>query len=386
MIPITIKTLDGTEIGVDLTSLAKESILRLAHARTKSKHNKLIKAITSFDIEETLSKIIIYLFGDRVTEGIGTGGWSKSASKYVDLIYGRKATNPIYESMTDTALVIEALKSFEGFVKVSQSSCEINIYDDLFKCYIKERWNFKGGDSGIWQDDREDGQFVWNHLRHTAMIVRIFGSIPELKRNLGKTAEWLQSKVLQMDGNDWQKEKIATPIAVYVAVKYFEKHGKYLSSDTIDKIRQITIDETISRYDSNLKGWHSGPFKEIALPFYSLFLLAEMPEIWLSDSILRKQMDESLKSLLGLMIHSPHGYGLPIYGMRLPDIGLSCLMLSSLLQKTTRNKVEEDSLIKLIEFVVKSIASNEAQYWANTYTWTVSYFVRDVCKVLTTGD
>ena len=380
---LTITTPDGTEIGVDLKTIVTDSLAALTKVHGDIKRRQFISWLTRLGVENTLAKIIKYLIEDRVTEEPGTGGWSKTASKYVELIYGTKAANAIYESMTDTALAVEAIKSFEHFINYSHRDYEIKTLDDSLREYLDKRWNSQKGDAGTLKSGTAGFHMERDHLRHTAMIARIFGQIPELRRNLGKTAEYLNKRILEMNANDWQGEKIATPVAVYVAIKNIEKYGKYLSLEAIDKIKQITIDETISRYDSDMKGWHSGPFKEVALSFYTLFLLAEMPEIWLSDSILRKQMEESLKSLLGLMIHSPHGYGLPVYGMSYPDIGLSCLMISALLQKPVRNRGEEDSLLKLIEFVVKGIESGEQQYWANTYSWTVSYFVRDVCKVLT---
>lgn len=386
MLPITVTTPDGMEVGVDLLTIVKDSLAALTKVHADIKQRWFISSLTRLGVENTLSNIINYLFEDRVTEGIGAGGWSKTASKYVELIYGREAANAIYESMTDTALAVEAIKSFEHFINHSHRDYEIKTLDDPLREYLDRRWNPKRGDAGTLKSGTAGFRMERDHIRHTAMIVRIFGQIPELRRNLRKTADYLSKRILEMDADDWQDEKVATPIAVYVAVRYFEKYGKYLSMDIIDKVKQVTIDESISRYDSDLKGWHSGPFKEVALPFYTLFLLAEMPEMWLSDSVLRKQMEESLKSLLGSVIESPHGYGLPVHGMGHPDIGLSSLMISALLQKPSRNNEEEDCLLNLIQFVVESVKSGDQQYWENTYAWTASYFVRDICRVLANND
>lgn len=377
MIPLNIDA-GGFKVSVDWKAVLEYATCCISKSIAERKEKLFAKDVTNLGLAEALVSVMQLLLEDRITEGIGIGGWSKSAPNYVELIYGKEPAAAIFESMTDTSLVVEALMAYNDFVKSSPKIDQIPVYDESLKAHLDRRWNPDKGYAGTIKIDREGG-LSGEHLRHTAMITRVFGQVPALKRNLGKTLEFLANKVENMNRKEWDDEKIATPVAVYVAMKY-ARSGHYLTDDLIKKVTQSAIDQMISRYDPALKGWHSGPSIQTSLPYYTLYLICETSDLWNTETSLKLLMKESFEELMKSIVTCTEGSGICIYGNKFPDVGLTSMMISALLQKPHRSKSEQEALEKMLSFVIVTINSKGGEVFKNSFSWPLTYFVRDLCR------
>ncbi len=328
-----------------------------------------------------LQKAVEFIINDRVTKSVYAGGWSNTASKYVGVIYGEDYASSIHESMTDTALAVEALKLYEDAYQLLNKSEGFHLYDDGLKNYLTKRWNSKHGDSGTFSVKRDGPEFTGNHLRHTAMIIRIFVCLPMVRDKLRLSAEYLIKRLIEQDVN-WEEEKIATSVAIYAALKRLEEYIDYIPQTDINKAKRIVIDQATARYDYDLKGWYSGTNREVSYRYYSLFLLAEMPVGWTLKGDFNNQFETAYGNLLSMITSNGEGAGISHFGISQPDIGLSSLMLRVMLQKPSLEYYEEEKLLDIMRFLIYAINGSDNKYWQYTYTWTISYFITAICEAL----
>lgn len=367
----------------------KEDYNRLTkqYKKWRERYSNPLKNIELDKITLALANSIEYLLGDRISDGIGEGGWGYSDIEYMKLLYDLKAYNPGKESIMTTAVCIMALNDSLlcldklGILLNTDNPKTVlnNVFNDL-KGYLDPRWDKKKGCGGILNVDHESGFIITPQYRHTAWLLHLWKLIPGYRDRMRLTAANL---LMEFDAIDWISQKVATAVTAYSAFSLLENDPLCISLGTetpsqVKHYKYVLEGHIESQYSIELSGWTSGNALQGGRQLYTLFVCAEMAKFYPNlDTNLKTCISNALKTTMSKKWRSVEGYGVPVEPEGHTNISASALCVSALIRKPDPTPEEKDFLIKNLEYVIDCLSKGSEEL-VGTFSWALSYFVRDI--------
>ncbi|MBN2561526.1 MAG: hypothetical protein JXQ75_11410 [Phycisphaerae bacterium] len=378
-------------VKVDLNEI-RSAILALGRLRKRlCERVRLLDCVSRDDLLMSLSNGLSFLLKDRLEEGIGAGGWGHSDRMYMRDLYGPKVGQATRDSVMTTVAVVEALQVADRLLRQGTGDFARRrwpqIWDEIrsgVNAYTGQRWDSRTGAGGTLLLDREDTPRVAPSYRHTAWFLRLAKTECGYL-NSARTAQYL---IDSFDDVDWEREKAATPAAALSAFDLISRDeglSALAEKARVTYLREAAQQALAKKYSAKLNGWTSGLDPEKGRQLYTLFVLTELEEALAASACpLATSMSRALEGTLRSPWRGRPGSGLPACSDGEPDISVSCLGISALISRHRVRELEEDkkrSFAEILSFLVE--ATGRTTEWPErTYAWTVSYFLKDVCRLL----
>jgi len=332
-----------------------------------------------------------YLLSDRLEEGIGKGGWGRSDRKYMQDLYGEEAIQDFHDSVMTTTVVVEALYKYLTCLaqrEEERSACRLKELRDAITHqldqYLEPRWDKDKGHGGVLHPGRENDVTLVPRYRHTAWLMRLWVLLPGYRKNCLRTA---QNLVEEFDRTDWSREKVATDMAAHSAFSA-ALDTKGVCGDVGDEKISYYVDcledQVLKKFEDDLPGWTSGRDRLIGRQPYTLFVLTEMAAVWSQPSSrLAVKMETALRATMREPWSKDNEDGVAMVPNGPPEIGATSLFVSALLRKPQLSAEEQAVLRSGIDFLLRALNAPSADALDGTYSWALSYFLKDACRLTT---
>lgn len=385
------------DITVDFSSIVdvlKEKLKRLSGLATKETP---FSNISEAKLSMALVNAINLLLNDRLTDGLGRGGWGHSEKIHAREFFGEKAANRTEDSVMASVNTILALRACISLLRQSKSPKVLDLLSKIanivykdFDGYIGRRWNKKYGYGGILKYGRENEGNILTSYRHTAWLLLLWLEDMRYARNIEITYQYL---VDNFEVTNWKRESVFTDFATYSALKSvldYNQQSKSLNVERVPMFFSSLEASILSKYVFELNGWTFEDQKTeenknrwlAARQPYTLCVLTEMAHHFDKTNGLAHSMKRALDETIKGDWKACNGkYGIPKLPNGDPDIILSSLGASVLLRKSNKSLEEMLYLQEIVDFVVTSLAENRGSV-NESYLWPLSYFVRDTCNYL----
>lgn len=316
-----------------------------------------------------LTNSIEYLLADRITDGIGKGGWGHSDKEYMSCLYGSEVADQVHESVMTTVIVTHALH--ECLMRLESTGTRFNnlsprdlldsIVDDL-DTYLQNRWDALKGHGGVLIAGREGDFILTPRYRHTAWLFHLWNLLPRYRERMQTTATNLLE---EFDKVKWREEKVATAVAAHSAFSILEKDPlcKALGTTVPDRVKHLknVLEAQIeSQFSRDISGWTSGNALQGGRQMYTQFVCAEMANMHsFPETRLAVQMCAALESTMCSKWCSADGRGIPLTINGQTDISASALIASALIRKPQLSDREKIFLSNVITFLIAHCANEE---------------------------
>jgi len=254
--------------------------------------------------------------------------------------------------------------------------------------YLDLRWAPHTGWGGTLAPDCELQWSMRPSYRHTSWLLTLWLLVD---RYFDRCVPTVRCLLHQYERVDWEREKVATPVAADYALR------RALAEDSIGSLIDVKRAEflkaayrkrVVAKYDREIRGWWSGKSREWGRQVYTLYVLADLWNAWKDGPPdLTVLMTEALSETVGGRWTSTQAGGLPWSAGGSPDLNVSCLAASALLRKPRLSRQEKQFRNKVIKYVVGQLSGHTPEQLAESgaYSWTLSYFVNDACRTLQSG-
>jgi hypothetical protein len=357
------------------------------------KHNNPFNGVTEVSIQKALTTVLYYLLNDRLTEGVGKGGWGKSEKNYAYDVYGKEAANMAEDSITTSALAILGIEQYIALLReYGQEGCGralVEAWESRWPeidVYLKNRWNERIGWGGvIFYGGHELEQGIRPSYRHTAWLLRLWLKLPHhlYVERAKKTAKYF---IESYQNYDWAQEKAFTSIVAHstlTELKRCEWLTHILDMGQIMFLQEFFEKEIIDKYDYQFDGWVSGSNHEIGRQSYTLSAMCEMPYIFEdTNSDLNRKFQKAWNETLFGKWKSKDGIGIPKQLGGPSDINLSCLAVSALMRRKELSKKEKIFLSDTGSYLINLFANKSQEALKGTYSWTLGYLLHDMCQFI----
>lgn len=375
------------QINLPILSLNAEDISAAYRfiSRIFKRGNRL-SFINSEKILESLLTAVNCILDDRFTEGDGKGSWGKSEILYRRYMYGEKEVDVYNSGFLTTVLALQALYKFQSLISLDNQikACNFsNLWRSIlfdFNEYIRKRLDINLG-VGFDPGSKHEMDFSIEKMRrHTAWLLRIELIIPIYYKYIEETSRYIINSVQNID---FLNERISTEIAYYSTLNDIKKKILMAHYPVNEYKRHLDLlDRSIrSKYIKKINGWTAGLSEERGRQPYTFFVLTELIE---HENILSKELSFIVKEALKSTFDEPwkmknyNGVCLEPGGDE--NLGMTLILISILLKKDNLSKYEKRELEKNMDFVTKELI--EGSFLNEQFSWTYSYFVRDVCGYL----
>ncbi len=357
--------------------------------RLKSEENPF-NTIPEPTVSKMLTNAVVYLLNDRLNGGIGKGGWGVSDQTYMRHLYGNEAAaQGPPDSVMTTAVVVLGLQAYCALLgrsntertKKSAEGLQNEILSGL-RGYVKPRWDRRTGYGGTLARGREADPKMTLSYRHTAWFLRLWLSVPGYLKNGLTTAQCLLDR---FEDVDWEEEKVATAVAAHSALNLAlstEPVCRALDANRATYLVNCLQDVIVAKYRKDVRGWTSGISRVGGRQPYTLFVLSEMAHAYdKGPSALTEMMSEALEDTISGRWQAGDSPGVPRVPGGPPSISMSCLAISALARKHEMTRQENDFFGGVVDFLSEALAGDQRNM-THTYSWALSYFVKDICESL----
>jgi len=347
-----------------------------------------------YGLIKSLYNSVNYLIKDQIKPSDeGKGGWGYSDKAYMNFLYGEKEASSMTDSVMTSVVAFNALKKYKKVTEYfdKTDNIVINIKEILNKAseYFLLRWNAKKGFGGTIKSYGREAEYkLVDSYRHTGWLLRVWLTDPHFHDRVIKTANYL---INNFDEEDLMTEKVATEIAVYTSLQellYVDLFQTELDFDKIKLILWQLESNIIKKYTDEIHGWTSGNNAVNGRQLYTLFTLAELIKLVKKGSPIHILLNNVYKKTFS----DSSGYildnGMTQYKNGPQDINTSCLAISVLNRKGNLDKYEKKLFQKMCEYLICKLSDiefvNDSNHEA-LYSWTLSYFINDLCDYLLTN-
>ena len=334
---------------------------------------------------------IEYLLSDRITDGIGKGGWGHSDRAYMECLYGPETASRVNESVMTTVVVAHAihdcllgLEKAGILIKEHSPRHVLDTIVDELGTYLRDRWDARRGHGGALVAGREGDFTLTPRYRHTAWLFCLWQCLPKYRDRTQLTALNLLEEFEMVK---WEEETVATDVAAYVAFCLLENDPLCgaLGVEAAARVRyfkHVIEGQMGAKFSSDLSGWSSGDALAGGRQLYTLFLIAEMTGMFLRPKdTLTMQMVAALDATMSEEWRSADGVGVPLKQGGKGDISASALAASALMRKGRLTGKERELLVRVVSFLIERLAGGQESI-RGTFSWALSYFVRDISRYL----
>lgn len=377
------------QIQLPGVSLDLDDVLKWGKAVSAKLH--LMKtpwaAISPDQMSEALSRAVFFLLADRLSDGIGRGGWGLSDKVYMADLYGPETGGQTQDSVMTTVAVVKALHAYCDFLRghaetrAEGTAMWAALNDDLTP-YLQARWDPVLGCGGTLARGRENDWCIRPSCRHTAWLLDLWLVLPGYQTRVAKTIEYLLAATERID---WRSEKVATPVAVHSSLHRLQGFPQLLETKTREAMQVrmgLAEDQIVAKYVDRISGWTSGLSEENGRQTYTWFVLAEMAHIWGATGSLASCMKESLAASLKPPWSVPTAKGITRIQGEPMHLAISALASSALARLPKATKQQAARREELIQSVVEILTKKDADALVGTYSWALAYFVMDAAREL----
>ncbi len=356
--------------------------------RRHSQDGVMLNCVDRRELLASLGNAVAFLLRDRLGEDTGEGGWGHSHSIYKAYLYGPEVGAVTRPSVMATVSAIVALQAVDKLMRRSSGRFAIQtwpqVWDEIrsgVNAFTKVRLDHTADAAHpLPSSDRHDAA----RYRHTVWWTRVTGTDFDFV-----DAERIARYVVEHSNCvQWKDEKTATFMAALSAFEWIERHEGLLGVEKeadIAHCRQRAQQALAERYVANLDGWTSGTDPEKGRQLYTLGILADSADYSVdTDSPLGKLLRSAMDATLRPPWRGQPGGGLPSRPGADPDVSVSCLGVSALMGRHRVGGMREDEsreFAKILSFLVD--ATGTVGGWPErSYAWAVSYYVKDLCRLL----
>lgn len=368
----------------------------------KTKYERVFGKIDKQSVFESVEKAVHWIVNDRISEGIGKGGWGKSERAWMTHVFGQEAGSRTREAIFSTVAAVEALKAHTKLLQHynRQNTCYRwdDIESNLMGFLIDDgRYNQISGLAGKLGVDGSDGGRTANlDYRHTAIVLRLWHLQSKWEDYFQLTGRALIDHFGKKEFVDWRSERVVTLVMAYKALVILKASGYLqLTADIENKLKRIT-GHVVGKFDEDLAGWPAKPEdvtfsseqKVESRNYYTLLTLAMMPEEWdVGNEELKNQMAQSLHATIDRYLRSePDRKSFYICRPNddLPDLCATLIAFSAFARKPKLNKTESAICQGIARYVLNRISKADFDYsdpYDRPYSWIMPYFVLDACEL-----
>ncbi len=343
---------------------------------------------------KTIHFALQYILDDMHSEGECRGGWGKSyAERYIRRTYPAGIPSDASrqpDSPSGTSMVVEGLNDLRectGLTNVHLRKLIQTCLEETAR-YFVSRCDPGSGAVGVKTQLAGGDVATAYNLRHSAMAIKAWRSVPGQHERLGRCCEYL---IRSAEEVDLESERPLTIAAVLSGLDWIEQTDHIRRSipgtnrvPFLTKKAEIALFET---WSETCGGWFDGKDRIATSFWYSAFVLKELCGVKVKlDVGLVERMDAALDMLLGALHELPEGQlGMPYRPNGSPDLGMSCL-LAEILARPLPHWERGNELRGLCRFINSCCDeqnSFHSVYLEDTYPWTLAS-VFTVMRILLT--
>ena len=368
----------------------------------KTMYKKLLGSIDKQWLVNRLDDTMKWIINDRISSGIGKGGWAKSEAAWMAHAFGEEAGKKTNESILTTVVAMEALHRHNALMKKMKRKVAFyqwnKIVDELLPFLIgKKRYSEESGKAGKLGSIGSDGEWKPNYdYRHTALILRLWSLSSRWNDYFDLTKNILLSSFDDKDFVDWRGERTVTLVMAHNAFRLIQEKSVANDQDLLSKIG-IVGGKIVNSFDTELVGW---PAKSVDRQFtnemrlrtrnyYTLLTLAMIPQEWRGENEeLSEQMDMSLKHTLEHYVCNDDSENISYIRRpddNKPDFSATMIAFSAIARKVKLTDDEEKILKNITKYVLSRYEKDDFNYndpYDQPYCWSAAHFVMDLCEVL----
>lgn len=309
------------DLNLPFLTVTEDDLVRIKHLFQRCAHRPTnpLSGISPEKAALALVHAVEYLLADRISEGIGAGGWGVSDRLYMSRLYGPEEAANVHESVMTTVVVVQALH--DCLLRMEDSGIRFgrreprNLFEFItngLDAYVKERWDARRGHGGVLTPGREGDLALVPRYRHTAWLFRLWHLLPKYRERMQLTA---MNLLQEFDFVKWTGEKVATDVAAHSAISILE--GSPLCDSLgggiparVKYLKHVLEGQIESKFSREQQGWTSGNISEGGRQLYTLFVCIEMACMYSQpQEALVEQMHAALQATMRGQWHPPKGGG-----------------------------------------------------------------------------